>query len=91
MIGDGAGLRRQLRGGGGGGTCPQKIDDMPLDGWGNFWIVYILITLITIAVVSSPFPFGVMGLLDQIKAYNKWLAANPVGQSLRLFSGEDSR
>eukprot|EP01052_Picozoa_sp_SAG31_P050948 SAG31_NODE_11869_length_988_cov_1.232323_1_plen_276_part_01 len=53
----GDGLRRQLQhhhSGGGGGQCPEKHESIELDGAGTFWVGYIILTLVTIAVASSP-------------------------------------
>lgn len=66
----GDGLRRQLQhhGGGGGGSCPEKHESIELDELGTFWVGYIILTMVTIAVASSPYPFGLAGLLDKVKA-----------------------
>ena len=48
-------------------SLSKQVEPVELDGWGKFWVAYIVITVVTIAVVSSPFPFGLNGLIDITK------------------------
>jgi hypothetical protein len=52
---------------------PEKIEQVQLDGWGHFWAVYIVLTVITIAIASSPYPIGLDGLLGRVKKFQAGL------------------
>ena len=68
LVGEGDGLRRQLQGRyGSSSACPEKIEGIELEGWGYFWITFVVITCVTIAIASTPAPFGLDGRLAAAK------------------------
>ena len=52
------GARRRLYGGyGGGGSCPDKKEPVPLDGWGWGTVAFIIVTIHVITCASLPWPW----------------------------------